>query len=876
MDALEFGRWISDRRRSHGWSSQQAFVEAVHREPHLKTTGISESFLARLEAGLLVHPFRKSTRKRVLAMAELLCKTPHDLRTYLRAAELTRLSIDEAAYVNHLSERLAAQDPHPVWLLPPRPAQLLGRTFLVSELVKILSSGETAVCTLTGMAGVGKSVIAFEAVHQIAINEAMRRHVFPDGIATFTCTGRRGNAGLIALLNEITELFSISTKPTSRTAHSARSHVHNSKVEGTGNPTVPDPIASEPADAINQARIALAGKHSLLVLDDLDAQFPLRQALESLLAQNPNSIGEYNGAGEAGTIGSASRAILITSRYIPTPGRVPHHFHVDPLEPDAALELFTTLVGRPLYDEEQSSAEQVCTALGNLPLAIEAAASAVTTQAIPLWLLAAHVAENPLHIVEGEHEISSRLRQALEALHPDMQHRFALLATLGTPSFGLDCAAAIHTRYPQIKEVETDDASLHGLQESSGLHISKQTPGNRGISALMGLPLSQLAWTAADLGQFVRHSLVESLPGSSLTAASSSELCISCPAPRYRLHPLLLAHAMERLDQLEPHIVHAARRNVETYALAYLEHYRGEVAALEREREFLLATLTHLWQQKQYPLVIRFVTGLLPLVGRLGNYQTSKHIILRGIQASKYVQDQYHLAFFLYYLGKLLSFHGQLRAAQEILEESQAIAQSLGGPADLWHSLIILTYLAYHEGEYDAVKRLTKTYLQRSLDTEDSGSIASALFTCGFYARLSGQMDKAYDDFRSCLQLTNMHGPDAPPDKNNRFEMTVRAELARVQGDYIGSQAYTEEYISLAQPNTWLYATPDMLSDQMDFAHQQGMLDDAQRLARSIVELSKPIEAYHFQARAMKLLQQYADGQASYTHGMDNEAVEHQ
>src|SRR5262252_7891224 len=99
MDAVRFGRWISERRLKCGWRSQRALVEAMRQHPLLSEYSISEDFLARLEAGQLAHPFRGSVRRRVLAMAWLLCKTPRDVRTYLQAAELSELKADEAEWM---------------------------------------------------------------------------------------------------------------------------------------------------------------------------------------------------------------------------------------------------------------------------------------------------------------------------------------------------------------------------------------------------------------------------------------------------------------------------------------------------------------------------------------------------------------------------------------------------------------------------------------------------------------------------------------------------------------------------------------------------------------------------------------------------------
>ena len=67
---MKFGQWLAGRRHACGYSSQRAFVDAVRQHPQLSASGISEAFLARLEAGVLAHPFRGRVRARVLALSQ--------------------------------------------------------------------------------------------------------------------------------------------------------------------------------------------------------------------------------------------------------------------------------------------------------------------------------------------------------------------------------------------------------------------------------------------------------------------------------------------------------------------------------------------------------------------------------------------------------------------------------------------------------------------------------------------------------------------------------------------------------------------------------------------------------------------------------------
>ena len=849
MDAIQFGRWLSNRRRRCGWSSQRALAEATQYEPVFRECDISEKFLARLEAGHLVHPFRGPVRQRVLALAALLCKTPREVQTYLRAAELTALGTEEAEYVHRLNASLQAQQADPVMLLPPRPARLVGRAELVDDLLHHLATGTSGIYAVTGMPGVGKSALAFEVMHRLVVNERQRRRLFPHVVAIFTCTGRRDTRGLIALLHEIAEAFFAPTLPVSGAAGSGISLAASSDSHASSAVRETDL-----ADALARAHLALAGKRTLLLLDDLEAQFPLRLLRDGLLVGGTESAIEKR-EGQHGTGGMADVAckVLITSRYVPAPALLAHHFYVEALEPAAALDLFTALLGRPLSDEQRADAEQLCAALGYLPLAIEAAASTVITKGIPLSLLAACLAENPLDRTwDGEHEISSQLTRALDALDPELQQRFALLSTLGPRSFGLEAAAALCTPPARISGKPSPNDADHG----------DTVPQQRGNSSVNGEdhspvdpPLSHLAHVADDLGNLVRHSVAELVASEASMGSGALSRRLSEAGARYRLHPLLYTHALERLEQLEPETVRGAQRNVHAYALAYLERYRGEVSHLERERTFLLANLTELWQQQQYALVVRCVEGLLPLASHLGSYQDHERVLLWGIHASQHVRDQSRLAHFLYDLGLLRLSREPFAAVRRVLEESLALAEALPRPVDpwLWRPFITLAYMAYLDGENDAVRHFTGTLLQRMQQANEPFSSSYGFLMHGAYARLLGEKDRAHQDLSTCLHLLSRSHPARMPQREHVLVM-AQTELARAQEDYASSQKHMEDLISLAKETYQDCGIADILLDQAEFAYQQGVLADAQRLAQRALAVSVQKAMPHFQTRATKLL----------------------
>ena len=829
MDAVQFGRWISERRRAGGWGSQRALAGSVRHHPLISKYRITEDFLARLEAGHFVHPFRGSVRQRVLALTCLICKTPRDVRVYLQAAELTELNDEETRQMHWLNKHLFTKRSPTMRPLPPRPLRLFGRDTLLESLIRALSSGESGLYALTGMVGVGKSALAYEALHRLAFSENPR--AFPDGIMTFTGPGRRGNGGLLALLNEVAAAFSPTATPAVRSRQ-----VSALPTLATVDNAVLEADDEELKEATLRVRTALAEKRVLLLLDDLDSQFPLRQAMDILLTSDQDHAGSNYGHGY--------RILLTTSRYIPAPSMMAMHFHLTPLEPEAALDLLAALLVRPLRPDERADAQRLCAAVGYLPLALEVAATAMTAKGIPIALLAAHAAEQPLDtILDDDGELRALLTQALGVFDPEMQQRFALLSLLGVRSFRLEMAAAIRTSPEML------------LSQEHGTVVSVPAPaGLAGEDTSIALP--QLVSTAADLGQFVRHSLLELAPGDELPTAITTRPAVRIE-PRYQVHPLLHAYTRERALDLPPDIVDAAQRNILDYALAYVEHCHCDIILLERERDFLLAALTQAWQREQYQQVIRLVDGLICSAGRLGDYEVGERILRLGIQASRQLHDHVHLARFMNRLGILFFYKGELDQAKQLWEECLDIARSLNRPGKLpvclWFPLANLALIPGILGDYDAARQSTETYLQHAQDIGDPILLAHALSTRGVYARLRGERTTAYDDLRFSLYLLSLQYPYKNDDS---LMMEVKTEFARAQGDYIRAQESTDMLLSLMREKGDRYNIPGLLFDQAYFAHQQGVFDDARTLAQQAAQLAEQVRAPQLHKRSMALLQQ--------------------
>ena len=516
MDAIQFGRWVGNQRRKCGWPSQRRLVEEIRQNPFLGEAGISEDFLARLEAGQLAHPFRNTVRQRVLTLAWFLCKNQAELRSYLRSAEIDNLSTDEREQLRRLSEHLK-QISLVAQPLPPRPRHVIGRAKLIEDICEALTFMESGVCAITGMVGIGKTTLAYEVLHSLNNDQRQLRQLFFHGSATFSCAGRHGLSGLLSLLDEIYAVYGhVAGRPVEMRAEASLAAMSAS---------YPEEVAL--ARAIQRTQQALAQKSLLLVLDHLEADFPLREAMEALLSMD-QPVSKLNATP------ALRHVLLVTSRYIPAPTLMSTHFHLPPLEHEAALELFETVLGRPISPGELEKSGQICAAVGYLPLAIEVAATAVAAKGIPLALMAEQVAQHPLDmILDSERDLQSKLAHSLLALAPEKRLQFVQLSMIGQRDFDLESAARIYGKSAS-STVEQSQRVLRSRADENG-RVADATASNPRIAS------QQLASAAANLGIFVRHSLVELVgkPRNTRTVPSSIEQF------SYRLPPLLYAYARE-------------------------------------------------------------------------------------------------------------------------------------------------------------------------------------------------------------------------------------------------------------------------------------------------------------------------------------------
>lgn len=268
--------------------------------------------------------------------------------------------------------------------LPPAPADFTGRAAEVAELTRLLADDldgamPPAPVVISGQGGVGKTALALHAGHRLAGG-------FPDG-------------RLYAALRDVTD--------------PAQVLAHFLGALGVDGPAIPE--APEERAALYRTR--LGGRRMLVVLDDAASAAQVRPLLP----------------------GSASCAVLITSRTRLTGLEGARLVDLDVFAREQAIELLTRVLGSARVAAEPRAAAELARFCGHLPLALRIAAARLTAR--PHWRLAdlaGRLADEHLRLGElAVEDLSVRACVGLgyRSLGDDERRAFRLLGLLEIPDF---------------------------------------------------------------------------------------------------------------------------------------------------------------------------------------------------------------------------------------------------------------------------------------------------------------------------------------------------------------------------------------------------------------------------------------------------------
>jgi tetratricopeptide (TPR) repeat protein len=433
------------------------------------------------------------------------------------------------------------------------------------------------------------------------------------------------------------------------------------------------------------------------------------------------------------------------------------------------------------------------------------------------------------------------------------------LASLGTPTFTLEAAAALRdARWPESAVSDEVIPELAALAPHDV--VDAATAEDR------------LARTALLLGQLVRHSLLrvegendgggddgdggdgdgdggDDGPGSGSGASM-----------RYHLHPLVYASARERLEHLDAGVRERALQNAQRYALNFLGRHQEHPLALARQRDFLLAMLARAARGGQHTQVQRFVFGLTASQQNfLGLGERRAHLYALAIRSSRLLQDTISEAQLLTRLGLLHYYTGataEARAAWEASVDLYASMSARGIACDelAWYPLYNLAQLTWELDELDTARQYAEASLRQAREHYPA-MVLPSLLTRAMVARARGDLAAARADLEACRNLKTAHlevGPVATLIAGLR--PCIEAEIARVDGVYRHSVVATEKSVAYFQTEDDSVSAANVLLEQARYAEVQGRRADARLFATRAVALGHKAQAEFVQARGKDLL----------------------
>lgn len=306
-----------------------------------------------------------------------------------------------------------------------------------------------------------------------------------------------------------------------------------------------------------------------------------------------------------------------------------------------------------------------------------------------------------------------------------------------------------------------------------------------------------------------------------------------------------LARELERLAPLVPEVGGVTAREAPAFAVAFVEHYAGDVPQIEHARAFLMAVLWEAWRCEDDAVVVRVAGGLAHVAGRLREPGAAERALRLGAGAAQRLGDGPRRAHLLHALGCLEFAHGRAIRGWRLWRDGMELAEACGAFPDIWrplttfaHSSDILVRFA------EAGRYLNPLALARQGDAgDDPTGHAVALFIHAFHAAWR-EPDRAYDDLCDCLRLlaTGMGGGAGGAlalGQRQVFTLTVQTELARVRGDYAGASAYAQSAVELARVFADRYTVAALLFDSAMYAYRHGRHDDARTRFRRMAEVAR-------------------------------------
>ncbi|MBV9450635.1 MAG: tetratricopeptide repeat protein [Streptosporangiaceae bacterium] len=745
----------------------QAYLDACEKWAGLcLEIGRHEDVAARLTAMVEAHPFRERLVEQLMLALYRGARQADAIASYetLRRALSDEMGVDPGPALRDLHLKILRADPaldagslpgSNGNVSPPRgdmfrpestgldgssvavPRQLprdlpdfCGREAEIEQLTDLLTGtspapGETPVAVISGKPGIGKTALAIRAAHQVSAT-------FPDG-------------QLIANLH--------GGGPRSAPAESVLvSFLHALGVPGSAVPRLME-------DRIAMFRSLAASRRLLVVLDNAASETQVRSLLP----------------------GSASCAVIITSRTRITGLAGANLINLDVLDDDHALDLLSTIIGCERVAAEQDDARLLIALCGGLPLALRIVGVRLAAKAHwPLAKLIGRLSDQRRRLNEltyGDLDVRATFALSYDALDEPAKAMLRRLSLLDAPDFPAWAGAALL----DIGPVEAGDI-CERLVDAQLLDARLRDPGPRH-------PVSEI--------RYEFHDLVRAFAREQANATEPEDVRIAALDRAFGAWLALAEQAHRRVYGGDYTILHgdarrwvsgdvALRRAIRHDPVAWMEGERLAILAAVRQSAEasrpevcwdLAWTATTLYEARgyyddwravtEYALIAvrsagsaRGIAAMLTSLVSLRSHSGSVDPEMRGLaeQALRLfdqIGDRHGCALAGFFLGFVCAKSGQTEHAIRVYEQVRTDAHQAGDAFIEAGALRELADAHLGRGDYEAATACLTRSLRLHERTGSPRGKATALLTLGKLRLRQGDPQAARVIFQQVLDITH-------------------------------------------------------------------------------------------------------------------------
>jgi tetratricopeptide (TPR) repeat protein len=608
-------------------------------------------------------------------------------------------------------------DPVP-FQAPPDLSIFVGREEEIRAIQQYVEKARPCVVTITGMGGIGKTSLAVHLAHRL-------RTQFKDGVLW----ARIDVSDPMTILNSFARSYGMDLT-----------------------------YLQDQSSRASALRSLLSKKETLVILDNAET-------LEQIEFFIP---------------GTGQSVVIVTTRLKDlTPLANSFQMQLEAFSSVEAVTLLGRLIGGGRVEREQESTEMLLQTLGYLPLAINLAASMLTT--VPLLSIQEYLEL----IMQGEltdfeDKMDAVINISYQNLQPPFQSLFTQLAVFPGATFSVEAASAI-----------------------------REQP----------IPLVKIG-----LGELVKNSLLQ-----------------SASYDRFLIHPLLRQFAQDHLQPEDASV--AQRKAAQFFQNLVIENSPPvsleNFQTLDADWDNILGYLHWAEAAENLSIYIEYATclvgqnlkGILPVRG----LPITKKIVEKALTASVELGNAETEAFFRLQLGHLHLNDTSYETAEAEIVKSLELAQTVGNEIAEAYAMLCLAQLERERANYEfAIHNLEASHKKFSQRNDKRGVVAT-LFELGFINVNEGKFEEAARYFQEALAIL-----ESTPDISE--EAKLYHELGRIaarQGKYDEAEKYLRDSLEINESlgyQRWVARTLHQLGM---LAMHKGQIDAAQSYYEKSLEINE-------------------------------------